>query len=401
MSVKQIKENIYWVGAIDWDRVIFDEIIPLPEGTSYNAYIVKGSEKTALIDTVEPAKGEELIENLKTLKVEKLDYIISNHTEQDHSGMIPEILKLYPEAKVVTNKKCKQMLIDHLHIEEEKFIVVDDKETISLGDKTLQFFLAPWVHWPETMFTYAVEDKVLFPCDFLGSHIATSELFDTSDENKAKIYLEAKRYYATIMMPFRKFIVKYLELIDQLNPEIIAPSHGVVMKEPEWILNNYKVWVSDEVKPLVLIPFVSMHESTRIMVEFLARKLSDLGVAVRPYNVMTADIGNIAMDLVDAAAVVFATPAVLAGAHPSIISLAYLANGLRPKVKFASAIGSYGWSATATVKHIQQNLSSLKAEWIEEVMVKGAPSDSDFERLENLARTLAEKVKSVATLPLS
>ncbi|RUM43060.1 MAG: FprA family A-type flavoprotein [Desulfurobacterium sp.] len=398
MAVKKIKDRIYWVGAIDWDRVIFDELVTLPEGTSYNAYIVFGSEKTALIDTVEPHKGKELLANLKELKVERIDYIISNHAEQDHSGMIPEILKLYPEAKVVTNKKCKQMLIDLLHLPQDVFKVVEDGETLSLGDKTLQFFLAPWVHWPETMFTYAVEDRVLFTCDFLGSHIAISEIFDTSDENKARVYLETKRYYAEIMMPFRNFIKKHLALIDRLNPEVLAPSHGVVIKETTFILDAYKRWVSDEVKPLVIIPFISMHESTRHMVDFVTSELSKRGVTVRPYNLTTADIGNAAMDLVDAAGIIFASPTVLAGAHPAIISFAYLVNCLRPKTKLASVIGSYGWNGTVTVKHIKETLRNLKVEWIEPVMVKGLPKEEDYQRLRQLAEEIATKVKEVATL---
>ena len=398
MAVKQISERIYWVGAIDWDRVLFDELVTLPEGTSYNAYIVKGSEKTALIDTVEPHKKEELFKNLKELGVERIDYIVSNHAEQDHSGAIPDVLKAFPKAKVVTNKKCKQMLQDLLHLPEEVFKVIDEGESLSLGDRSLQFFMAPWVHWPETMFTWVPEEKVLFTCDFLGSHIATSELFDTTDENRAKVYLETKRYYAEIMMPFRNFIKKHLALIDRLGPEIIAPSHGVVIKDVEFMTGAYKRWVSDEVKPMVIIPFVSMHESTRHMVEHLTSELSKEGVIVRPYNLITADLGNVAMDLVDAAAVVIASPTVLAGAHPAVISFAYLTNGLRPKTKFLGVIGSYGWNGKVMVKHVQETLKNIKAQWLEPVLVKGLPREEDFNRLSAFAKELAEKVKAVSTL---
>jgi flavorubredoxin len=173
----QLKPNIYAIGAVDWDRRLFDELIPLPDGTSYNAYLIKGSDKTALLDTVDPTKMEVLIDNLVKLGTEKIDYLISHHGEQDHSGAIPDILTLYPDAKVATNPKCKDMLIDLLDIDEEAFIVVDDGQTLSLGDKTLQFVYIPWVHWPETMGTYLQEDRILFPCDFFGSHLATSSLF--------------------------------------------------------------------------------------------------------------------------------------------------------------------------------------------------------------------------------
>ncbi|RUM88663.1 MAG: FprA family A-type flavoprotein [Thermovibrio sp.] len=398
MAAKRIKDDIYWVGAIDWDRVLFDELVTLPEGTSYNAYIVFGKEKTALIDTVEPHKKEEFFKNLEELGVEKIDYIISNHAEQDHSGTIPNVLEKFPNAKVVTNKKCKQMLIDLLDLPENVFQVIEEGDEISLGGKTLKFFMAPWVHWPETMFTWVKEDRVLFTCDFLGSHIATSELFDTTDENRARVYLETKRYYAEIMMPFRNFIKKHLELIDKLNPEIIAPSHGVVIKDVEFMTGAYKRWVSDEVKPMVIIPFVSMHESTRHMVDFLTSELSKNGVIVRPYNLITSDIGNVAMDLVDAAAVVIASPTVLAGAHPSVISFAYLMNGLRPKTRFLSVIGSYGWNGKVMVRHIQDTLKNIKAEWLEPVLSKGLPKKEDYERLREFAKQLAQKVKEVSTL---
>ena len=398
MAAKKIKNGVYWVGAIDWDRVLFDELVTLPEGTSYNAYLAVGSEKTALIDTVEPFKKEELFKNLEELGVERIDYVVSNHAEQDHSGAIPDVLERFPEAKVVTNKKCKSMLIDLLDLPEGVFQVIDEGEELSLGDKTLQFFMAPWVHWPETMFTWLKEERILFTCDFLGSHIATSELFDTTDENRAKVYLETKRYYAEIMMPFRNFIKKHLALIDRLQPEIIAPSHGVVIKDVEFMTGAYRRWVSDEVKPMVIIPFVSMHESTRYMVEFLTSELSKEGVIVRPYNLIKADIGNVAMDLVDAAAVVIASPTVLAGAHPSVISFAYLMNGLRPKTKFLGIIGSYGWNGKVMVKHVQDTLKNVKAEWLEPVLVKGLPKKPDYEELFQFAKELAVKVKEVSTL---
>jgi len=398
MAAKKIKEGVYWVGAIDWDRVLFDELVTLPEGTSYNAYLVVGSEKTALIDTVEPFKKGELFKNLEELGVERIDYVVSNHAEQDHSGAIPDVLERFPEAKVVTNKKCKSILIDLLDLPEGVFHVVDEGEELPLGGKTLQFFMAPWVHWPETMFTWLKEERILFTCDFLGSHIATSELFDTTDENRAKVYLETKRYYAEIMMPFRNFIKKHLALIDRLQPEIIAPSHGVVIKDVEFMTGAYKRWVSDEVKPMVVIPFVSMHESTRHMVEFLTSELSKEDVIVRPYNLIKADIGNVAMDLVDAAAVVIASPTVLAGAHPSVISFAYLMNGLRPKTKFLGIIGSYGWNGKVMVKHVQDTLKNVKAEWLEPVLVKGLPKEPDYERLSQFAKELADKVKEVSTL---
>ncbi len=386
---RQIKSNIYSVGAIDWDRRLFDELIPLPDGTSYNSYLIKGTEKIALIDTVDPTKQHELIENLKELRIDKIDYIVTNHAEQDHSGALPKILSIYKNARVVTNKKCKDMLINLLLIPENKFITVNDRETISLGDKTLEFIYAPWVHWPETMLTYLKEDKILFSCDLFGSHFATSEIFVTDE---AKVYESAKRYYAEIMMPFRKIIKKNMEKIKDLKIEIIATSHGPIYDKPEFILDAYEDWISDEVKNEVIIPYVSMHGSTKKMVDFLVNALIEKGITVKPFNLTVTDIGELAISLVDVATIVIASPTVLVGPHPSVVYATYLANALRPKTKFVSIIGSYGWGSKM-VKKLSDMISNLKVEIIEPVVIKGFPKEDDFRALDRLADEILKKHK--------
>nr|MDO8133669.1 FprA family A-type flavoprotein [Candidatus Njordarchaeum guaymaensis] len=391
MVVREVKPGIYSVGAIDWDRRLFDELIPLPDGTSYNSYLIKSSEKIALIDTVDPTKEHELIDNLMKLGVNSIDYVIANHAEQDHSGAIPKILGLYPNAKVLTNPKCKEMLKDLLLIPDSKFMEVNDLEAISLGDKTLEFIYAPWVHWPETMFTYLREDKILFTCDFLGSHLATSDLFATDE---AVVYEAAKRYYAEIMMPFRTAIKKNLEKIKDLEIEIVAASHGPVYKKPEFILNAYRDWVSDEVKNEVVIPYVSMHGSTRRMVDYFVDALIKRGLTVKPFNLARTDIGELAMALVDAATLVIASPTVLIGPHPSVVYATYLANALRPKLKFASVIGSYGWGGKM-LEHITGSLGNLRVEILDPVVIKGLPKEEDFRVLERLADKILDKHKTL------
>jgi len=388
--VRKVKEDVYAVGAIDWDRTLFDNLIPLPDGTSYNSYIIKGSEKTALMDTVDPDKTQELIKNLEEAGA-NINYIIAHHAEQDHSGSIPEVLKRYPDAKVVCTPKCKIMLVDLLHIPEDKFMEVNDGDVLSLGDKTLKFIHAPWVHWPETMLTYLEEDKILFTCDFLGSHLATSELF-VGDEGR--VYEAAKRYYAEIMMPFRTAIKKNLEKIEGIDIEIIAPSHGPIYRNPDFIINAYKEWISDEVKNEVVIAYVSMHGSTAAMVDHFIDALIDRGIEVKPFNLTVADIGELAMSLVDAATVVIASPTVLSGAHPSAIYAAYLANALRPKTKFASIIGSYSWGGKM-VEQLAGMIKNLKVELIEPVLIKGYPKKEDFELLDKMADEIYEKHKNI------
>ena len=389
MVVRELKPNIYSVGAIDWDRRLFDELIPLPDGTSYNAYLIKGSEKTALLDTVDPVKEHELLENLKKLGVKSIDYIIAHHGEQDHSGAIPTILKAYLDAKVVTNPKCKVMLMDLLLIPDDKFITIEDGGTLSLGDKTLEFVYTPWVHWPETMVTYLREDKILFSCDFFGSHLATSDLFVTDE---AQVYESAKRYYAEIMMPFQTPIRKNLEKMKDFDIEIIAPSHGPVYDRPNFILEAYKDWVSDRVKNEAVIPYISMHGSTKRMIDYFVDALLERGITVKPFNLTVTDIGELAMALVDAATIVIASPTVLVGPHPNVVYAAYLANALRPKLKFASVIGSYGWGGKM-IEQITGMLTNLKAEMLQPVLVKGYPREEDFKSLDRLADEILKKHK--------
>ncbi|AEA33388.1 FprA family A-type flavoprotein [Hippea maritima] len=387
--IKRLKEGVYNVGAIDWDRTLFDEIVPTPQGTSYNAYLVIGKDKTALIDTVEPQKFDELRKNLEDLDVKKIDYLISNHTEQDHSGSIPMILDMYPEAQLITNEKCKGFEMDLLHIPGDKFTVIKEGDEIDLGGRTLRFIMTPWVHWPETMSTYLVEDKILFSCDFFGSHVATSYTFAKYYD---KVYHEAKRYYAEIMMPFRNFIEKNIKKVEALDIDMIAPSHGPVFDDPGYIINAYKEWIDPKPSNMVLIAFVSMHESTRKMVEFLADELEKRGVDVKIRNLTTSDVGEIAMDLVDVATIIIATPTVLAGAHPNAVYGAYLANVLRPKAKFAGIIGSFSWGGKA-VDVIKSNLSSLKVELLEPVLLKGLPNKEGYEKLKEFAQLIYEKHK--------
>ncbi len=389
MSARKIIEKVFFVGSIDWDRRMFDELIPLPDGTSYNSYLIKGSEKTALIDTVDPIKAEELLENIASLNIENIDYIIANHAEQDHSGSIPILLDIYPEAKVVTNEKCKGFLKDLLLLEEEDFITINNKEELSLGDKTLQFIFTPWVHWPETMVTYLKEDKILFSCDFFGSHRATSHLF-VKDEYK--VIEDAKRYYAEIMMPFRMQIKKNIEEVEKLNIKYIAPSHGPVYSNPQIIIDAYKDWISDKVEKKILIPYVSMHESTKIMVDYVVDKFMEKGIEVIPFNLSKTDIGQFAMELVDASTVILATPYVLAGAHPGVVYAAYLTNALRPKTKILSIIGSFGWGGRG-VDQLKSMLVNVKPEFIDPVMAKGYPKEEDFNSLDRLVEEIIKKME--------
>jgi len=392
MKPHQIVDSIWSVGAVDWDRRLFDSLIPLPDGTSYNSYLVEGSEKTALLDAVDPSKTDILLENLKD--VPSLDYMIAHHGEQDHSGSIPVILEKYPKARLVCSPKAKGILMDHLGLSADRIVTVADGETLSLGDRTLEFIHTPWVHWPETMCTYVREDRILFSCDFFGSHFAQSGLFVVDE---GEIYLAAKRYFAEIMMPFRTAIQKNLDRIKGLAIDMIAPSHGPVYNRPAFILDAYRDWISDTPKNSVLIAYVSMHGSTEKMVDRLVAALAERGVAAHQFNLAGVDLGKLASTLVDAATIVLGSPAVHIGLHPNVASAAFLANALRPKARFAALIGSYGWGQKIAEQALGM-LPNLKVEVLPPLFVKGMPKEADLLAVEELAETIARKHKESGLL---
>jgi flavorubredoxin len=298
------------------------------------------------------------------------------------------MLLMYPDAKVVTNPKCKSMLMDLLHIDEKSFIEVKDGETLSLGDKTLQFIYTPWVHWPETMSTWLQEDKILFSCDFFGSHQATGFLYV---EDEHRVLEAAKRYYGEIMMPFRSSIRGNLKKLEPLDIQTIAPSHGPVYNRPALILDAYRDWVDDEkVANKVIVAYVSMHGSTKAMVDYFVEALMDRNVGVKQFNLTTSDIGEMVIELVDAATVIIGTPTVLIGAHPAAIYCSALVNALRPKTKFAGIIGSYGWGSKM-VEQITGLLSNVKLELFEPVLSKGLAVEETYSALDELADQVADK----------
>jgi flavorubredoxin len=381
----KVTDGIDCFRAIDWDRELFDELVPLPDGTTYNAYLVTGSDKTALIDTVYPPKTNEFIAALKRSGVGRIDYIVANHAEQDHSGSIPAVLELFPDAKVVTNAKCKRFIMDTLPVARDAFITVGEGHSLPLGGRTLHFLMTPWVHWPDTMTTYVPEAKIAFTCDFLGAHLATTDPFA---DDEARVETAAKRYYAEIMMPYRGFSREAVDKVGGLDLDFIAPSHGPVYAKPSFILDLYRAWTADEPKPLVIIPYVSMYESTAQMVAYLTDRLIERGLSVRPINVVGLDTGDYAMSLVDASTIVFASPTVLSGPHPDVAYAALLANVLNPKAKHAAVVGSFGWEGNLP-EIVRGMLPKLGARFFEPVMVKGLPREAAFADLDRLADDIA------------
>lgn len=388
-NIAEISENVYWVGIRDWNRRLFDALIPLPNGTTYNAYLAIGSDKKALIDTANPGFEKELEGKIgKVTDLGEIDFVVMNHAEPDHAGSIPYIMTINNKAKLVTSNRGAKMAQTFYKVPENRIMTVNDQETISLGDKTLRFIEAPMLHWPETMFTYLQESKILFPCDFFGSHIANG-LYDNEVED---LLVYAQRYFGEIMMPFRIMGQKAMEKIKNLEIKMIAPSHGPIYRNPERILNMYRKWVSGETRQKATLVYVSMWKSTEKMIQPIADTLASEGIEIAMHNLVYADVGDIARDLVDSRAIVLGAPTVLGGAHPLAVYATYLVKALRPPLKFGVVLSSYGWGGGA-VKHVQEILGQTKLEVVGAVEINGPPSESNIRQITETGHTLAGKIK--------
>lgn len=388
-NIAEISKDVYWVGIRDWNRRLFDALIPLPRGTTYNSYLIVGSEKKALIDTANPGFEKEWEEKIsKVVNPADVDYVIMNHAEPDHAGSIPHIMAINSKAKLVATSRGAKMAQTFFKVPESRIKVVTDGETLDLGGKTLKFIEAPMLHWPETMFTYLSEDKILFSCDFFGSHVAQGLYDDEIDD----LLVFAQRYFGEIMMPYSFNAQKGMEKIKGLEIKLIAPSHGPIHRNPERILSAYRKWVNGETRQKTVIIYATMWNSTDKMVKTMEDALLTEGIEVSKHNLAVADIGDIAKDLVDSRAIVLGTPTVLAGAHPLAMYAAYLAKALRPPAKFAVVLSSYGWSGGA-IKHIQETLGPTKMEIVGAMEINGPPTENDTDKIIELGKTLARKIK--------
>lgn len=392
MGSKEIAPNVFWVGAKHHNRRLFDGLIPLPHGTSYNAYLIVGSKKTALVDTVNPGFEKELLAKIsERIDPAKVDYVIMNHAEPDHANAARDVLAVAKNAKLVAGVKGKEAAMMYFDIPEERIMVVDESSVIDLGGKTLKFLDAPWLHWPETIFTYLEEDKILFPCDFFGSHLAVGEFYADEYGNENTLDM-AKLYFAEIMMPFRKPGQTAIEKVKKLGPKMIAPSHGMIWREPKVILDEYAKWTSEKFQRKVMIVYVSMWGSTEKMVLALRDALVKKDITVQLFDIPNTEIGHIAKELVDTPVVVVGAPTVLGGVHPVAAYATMLVKALRAPTRYAAVLTSYGWSGGA-VKALQGILEGTKIEVLGVVEVKGPPKKAEFDKVTELADRIDEKLK--------
>jgi flavorubredoxin len=326
----------------------------------------------------------------ESVKVEDIDYVVMNHAEPDHGGSIPKILSIAKNAKLVASKKGVGIAKLFYDVPEERMMAVEDGSKIELGGKTLRFISAPWLHWPETMFTYCEEDGVLFTCDFFGAHIAADNLYE--DEVGDLVLSEARRYYAEIMMIFMNPLRKALDKVAELDLKIICPSHGPVYREPHRIVDAYEKWARGPLEQRAVVIYVSMYGSTAILEKTIVAALKDEGVDAVAYNMVKSDISHIVTDLVDSSAIIFGSPSFYGGMHPRLASSIELIRTIKPRGRLVAVFGSYGWGGGAA-KEIKSRLAPVGFDVIDTLEIQGPPRDEALAKARALAKTVADKIK--------
>jgi flavorubredoxin len=388
--VPEIAERVHYVGVRDPDRRMFDALVPLPQGTTYNSYLVKGEKKTALIDTVNPGFETEFKERISMVSsVEEIDYVVMNHAEPDHASAISYVFGKNSKAKLLVNKRGADAAKLYFNIPEDRIRVVTDGEKVDLGGKTLRFIVAPMLHWPETMFTYLEEDGVLFSCDFFALHTA----YGFYDDQIPEMIQYAQRYFGEIMMPYKSMGKRALDKIRDLEINVIAPSHGPIHRNPDRIMDVHEKWTVGETKDKVIVVYATMWKSTEKMINQLAAVLKGRGIETPVYNLEQADIGEIAKDLVDARGIVLGTPTVVGRMHPLAVYGAHLVSILRPPAKYGVVLTSYGWGKGA-LAHASEMLGPAGLEIVGAMEVNGPPSPDDYAEIRAIAERLADKVLS-------
>ncbi len=388
-------DNIDWVGVVDWNIRDFHSY-DVVNGTSYNAYLVR-DEKNALIDTVKPAFADELLRNIAShIDLSRIDYVVCNHAELDHAGSLPAVMAAMPQATLVCDKKCAVALSEHCDTSGWKIQQVATGDSISLGRRTLQFLETPMVHWPESMFTYVPEEKLLFSMDAFGQHYASGERFD--DENDLPTILdEARTYYANIVMPYGKPVVACLEQAAKMDIRMIAPSHGLIWRTHlAEILGAYQRWANNKLRPRVVAIYDTMWESTGTMAEAILEGASQPGVSVELIHIRRSNLTRIAAAMLDAAAVAFGSATLNRSMMPMAAAALNYLEGLRPLGRAAVAFGSYGWGRGGA-EAVDQALRRMEWEIIREpIRARYRPTPEILAECREAGKLLAERAKTLA-----
>ena len=382
MKPFEIKKGIYWVGVVDWNvRTFHGHTYSTTRGTTYNAYLIV-DEKITLIDTVYGPFANELIEKIRAIvPPEKIDYVIANHVETDHSGAMPALMKLCPKAKVFGTTKCKEGLYRHYY-ENWDFQIVKTGDRLSLGKRTLTFVEAPMIHSPDSMFTYCPEEKLLLPNDAFGQHYATSERFD-DEVDQAELMDEAAKYYGNILWPLSSLILKKIEEVQKMGIPItmIAPSHGIIWrKDPVKIINAYLSWAKNEAKKKVVIIYESMWGATEKMARKMVEGISDSGVTVKLFDIASADKTEVVKEMLDAKGYLFGSSTHDNDMLPTMAGFLEFVKGLKPKMRIAGLFGSYGWAGGAVASMEKEIKESGIDIAMPQISFKYMPDENDLKK---------------------
>lgn len=388
MKPVEIKDNVFWVGAIDWNERDFHNFLTR-RGLTYNSYLIV-DEKITLIDTVKHKFVKESLERIKkVVDPSEIDYVVVNHIEPDHSSGLPDTMRIAKNATILCSQRAKDGICKYYDCEGWDIKVVKEGDEVKIGKRTLTFIDMTMIHWPDSMATYLKEEKILFSNDAFGQHIASEERFD-EELGVEEAISWAKLYYANILMPLAGLIKKKLSEIQSsgLEIEMIAPSHGVIWKNPGRIVEAYSKWANFESENKVVVVFDTMWHSTEKLAEAIADEAGSEGAEVRLFHIRKDPWADIVTEILDAKAVAIGSPTIHNGLFPPVAGFLTYLKGLKPQNKKGLAFGSYGWNGNA-VKEIQKVLEELKFETLEPLMVKFRPSEEELQKAFELGAELA------------
>jgi flavorubredoxin len=393
MRKTELAKGIYSVGAIDWDVRDFHGYSTY-KGTTYNAFLIV-DEKVTLLDTVKRSHMDELLRNIRAIiDPAKIDYLVVNHVEMDHSGSLPEMMDIIKPEKLFCSPMGKKALIDHFHREDWPYEVVKSGTEVSLGKRTIQFIETRMLHWPDSMFTYLKEDGILFSSDAFGQHFATGELFD-DEADLSEVMRESAKYYANILYLYAPLIRKLLVAVGEMNLDIkmIAPDHGVVWRTHQnKILEAYDKWSRNEADKKVLVIYDSMWHSTEKMAHAIGAGLKDVGASTNMVNLKVHHRSDVMTQVLGAKAIILGCPTLNNGLLPRMAGFLMYMRGLKPANKFGASFGSFGWSGEA-VKLMNTALEEMKIEVIEDgLRLKYVPDDSKLEECIEMGRRIGKRV---------
>jgi flavorubredoxin len=392
MKPIEVAKGIFWVGVVDWNIRDFHGY-STHKGSTYNAYLIL-DDKITLIDTVKKEFADELIKNIsQIIDPKKIDYVISNHAEMDHSGGLPRIMHRVGEDKPLYCSKAGHKNLSMHFPQKWNYQPVENGSQLSLGKRTLTFMETRMLHWPDSMFTYALEDKILFSSDAFGQHYAGLEMFD--DTIGDAIMPHARKYFANILLLYSPLILKLVDKVTEMKLELsmICPDHGIIWrKDPGKIINAYVEWSKQEPKRKALVIYDSMWHSTEKMAESIVESLGEAGVDAKPMNLRKWHRSDVITEVLDAGAIIIGSPTLNNGLFPTVSDFLTYMKGLKPKNKIGAAFGSYGWSGEA-VKLINRELEEMKFEVVDPgVKVQYVPDEKGLESCHKLAGKIAENL---------